>query len=63
MKKMEDKLTAIQAAVDEMADYLATKLQAIKSYLEDEDIESAVEIVDQLLEELHTSEVEEPESA
>ena len=60
---MEDKLTAIQAAVDEMADYLATKLQAIKSYLEDEDIESAVEIVDQLLEELHTSEVEEPESA
>ena len=62
-KEMENKLTAIQVAIDEMADYLASKLQAIKSYLEDEDIESATEIVDQLLEELHASEAEESESA
>ena len=57
---MEDKLIAIQAAVDEMADYLATKLQAVKSFMEDDDTESAVEIIDQLLEELHTSDTVEP---
>ena len=60
---MEDKLTAIQVAIDEMTDYLAMKLQAIKSYLEDDDMESAAEIVDQLLEELHASEAEESQSA